>query len=344
MKCRDEGRRVVELDGDFLELRPGERVLAGRKGCVGSAAGRQRAGAPDLGPGSSDVSPPHGCAVQRNERECQLFLRRHRLASHAPPSPLQPLPTNLGDADCCCHVQARCSPASETPTGPAPHPQPTPEGSPRERDSPAAQLKAYLSSVTAIAPARLRPPTSSTLRICAMLRNASRALSRQSRHASRISSARLLLRPLSTCAVRMAPSSLTSVSPPVSTALPADAFQLQAETNKAGDAEDALFDAQVQQVKEWWASPRYKDIKRPYSAEDVVSKRGALQQTYPSSLMARKLFNLLEERAAEGKPVHTSALISTPSTCSAAAFAAVIRCFLAYVDANKSLSSHSGCH
>ncbi|KAL1633040.1 mitochondrial 2-methylisocitrate lyase [Neofusicoccum ribis] len=107
----------------------------------------------------------------------------------------------------------------------------------------------------------------------------------------------------------MAPSSLTSVSPPVSTALPADAFQLQAETNKAGDAEDALFDAQVQQVKEWWASPRYKDIKRPYSAEDVVSKRGALQQTYPSSLMARKLFNLLEERAAEGKPVHTMGAI-----------------------------------
>jgi isocitrate lyase len=62
-------------------------------------------------------------------------------------------------------------------------------------------------------------------------------------------------------------------------------------------------------VKDWWASPRYKGIKRPYSAEDVVSKRGALQQTYPSSLMARKLFNLLEERAAKGEPVHTSAFI-----------------------------------
>ena len=59
--------------------------------------------------------------------------------------------------------------------------------------------------------------------------------------------------------------------------------------------------------EDWWASPRYKGIKRPYSAEDVVSKRGALQQSYPSSLMARKLFNLLEERAAKGEPVHTSA-------------------------------------
>ncbi|KAI7534907.1 Methylisocitrate lyase, partial [Hortaea werneckii] len=44
-------------------------------------------------------------------------------------------------------------------------------------------------------------------------------------------------------------------------------------------------------------------------AEDVVSKRGTLQQVYPSSLMARKLFNLLEQRMAEGKPVHTMGAI-----------------------------------
>ncbi|EKG18050.1 Isocitrate lyase/phosphorylmutase [Macrophomina phaseolina MS6] len=142
-----------------------------------------------------------------------------------------------------------------------------------------------------------------------MFRTTSRALSRQTRHVSRLHSSRHLLRPLSTSAARMAPSSLPSVSPPVSATLPADAFQLQAEPVKAGEAEDALFDAQVQQVKEWWASPRYKGITRPYSAEDVVSKRGALQQSYPSSLMARKLFNLLEERAAEGKPVHTMGAI-----------------------------------
>jgi isocitrate lyase len=86
----------------------------------------------------------------------------------------------------------------------------------------------------------------------------------------------------------MSSSTLPHVDPPVST---------------------ALFEEQVQAVKDWWASPRYKGIKRPYSAEDVVSKRGALQQSYPSSLMARKLFNLLEERAAKGEPVHTSAFI-----------------------------------
>jgi len=95
----------------------------------------------------------------------------------------------------------------------------------------------------------------------------------------------------------------------VSTALPSDSFQLLSTADKIGPAEDALFEEQVQAVKEWWGTPRYEGIKRPYSAEDVVSKRGALQQTYPSSIMARKLFNLLNERAASGEPVHTMGAI-----------------------------------
>ncbi|KAK4998464.1 mitochondrial 2-methylisocitrate lyase, partial [Cryomyces antarcticus] len=103
----------------------------------------------------------------------------------------------------------------------------------------------------------------------------------------------------------MSSSVLKTVDPPVSTVLPADSFQLLSTADKVGAAEDALFDEQVQHVRDWWASPRYEGIKRPYSAEDIVSKRGTLQQTYPSSLMARKLFNLLNERAKEGKPVHT---------------------------------------
>lgn len=93
---------------------------------------------------------------------------------------------------------------------------------------------------------------------------------------------------------------------PLSTALPSDAYQLLSIEEKSGDAEDALYKQQIKDVEAWWSSPRFEGIKRPYSAADVVSKRGSLQQTYPSSLMARKLFNLLEQRAKEGKPVHTS--------------------------------------
>ena len=103
--------------------------------------------------------------------------------------------------------------------------------------------------------------------------------------------------------------SLPAVQPPISSSVPADSFQLLSTEQKAGDAEDALFQQQVEDVKAWWATPRYKGIKRPYRPEDVVSKRGALQQQYPSSLMARKLFNLLAERAAERKPVHTMGAI-----------------------------------
>jgi isocitrate lyase len=99
---------------------------------------------------------------------------------------------------------------------------------------------------------------------------------------------------------------MTPVHPPVSTTLPSDAYQLLSTQEKAGAAEDALYEQQIRDVEAWWNSPRFEGIKRPYTAADVVSKRGSLQQTYPSSLMARKLFNLLNERAAAGQPVHTS--------------------------------------
>ncbi|KAF4122897.1 isocitrate lyase [Geosmithia morbida] len=90
---------------------------------------------------------------------------------------------------------------------------------------------------------------------------------------------------------------------------PSDAFQLLPESQKAGDAENRLYDAQVKEVEAWWASPRYRGIKRPYSAEDVVSKRGTQSISYPSSVMATKLFNLIQQREAKGEPIHTMGAI-----------------------------------
>jgi isocitrate lyase len=118
------------------------------------------------------------------------------------------------------------------------------------------------------------------------------------------------LRQPSTTTRRWSSTDLKPEGPQVSIDSPDTSFQLLSETSKAVRAEDALFSEQVRHVKSWWASERYKGIKRPYSAEDVVNKRGALQQTYPSSLMAQKLFSLLEERAAKGEPLHTSAFPS----------------------------------
>ncbi|KAK6007917.1 hypothetical protein QM012_004731 [Aureobasidium pullulans] len=120
--------------------------------------------------------------------------------------------------------------------------------------------------------------------------------------------ARPASRYISSSLVRMS-ASLKSVNPPLPSVEPTSSFQLLSTEQKVGEYEDAVFHDQVKQVQDWWASPRYNGIKRPYSAEDVVSKRGTLQQIYPSSLMARKLFNLLEERAAKGEPVHTMGAI-----------------------------------
>lgn len=87
--------------------------------------------------------------------------------------------------------------------------------------------------------------------------------------------------------------------------MPSESFQLLPEEQKAGPAEDALLQQQIKEVEAWWASDRFKGIKRDWSAADVVSKRGSLQQSYPSSIMARKLWNLVQERYAQGKPIHT---------------------------------------
>ncbi|KAJ4137234.1 mitochondrial 2-methylisocitrate lyase [Fusarium equiseti] len=90
---------------------------------------------------------------------------------------------------------------------------------------------------------------------------------------------------------------------------PADAFQLLPESQKPGEAEDKLYEATVKEIEAWWASPRYAGIKRPYSAEDVATKRGTQKVQYPSSVMAQKLFNLIREREAKGEPIHTMGAI-----------------------------------
>lgn len=87
----------------------------------------------------------------------------------------------------------------------------------------------------------------------------------------------------------------------------ASEFQLLSTDEKAGVMEEKLYSRRIHDIEGWWRTPRFEGIKRPYSAEDVVSKSGSLEQTYPSSLMAKKLFKLLQERSAASAPVHTSA-------------------------------------
>ncbi|CAM9623787.1 unnamed protein product [Ectocarpus sp. 4 AP-2014] len=65
------------------------------------------------------------------------------------------------------------------------------------------------------------------------------------------------------------------------------------------------FNHDVEATKRWWGSPRFRYTKRPYSAEEVVSLRGTLPETYPSDIQARKLWELLEKKHALGDFSHT---------------------------------------
>lgn len=74
--------------------------------------------------------------------------------------------------------------------------------------------------------------------------------------------------------------------------------------NPAADlaAEDAQFLKEVEQVKAWWSDSRWKHTKRPFTAEQIVSKRGNLKIEYPSNAQAKKLWKILEGRFAVGSP------------------------------------------
>jgi isocitrate lyase len=72
--------------------------------------------------------------------------------------------------------------------------------------------------------------------------------------------------------------------------------------------EERDFLREVEEVKQWWTSSRFRKVKRyglfddggncrSYTAESVVAKRGTLKIEYPSNAQAKKLFALLEEHA-----------------------------------------------
>ncbi|KAM0746478.1 isocitrate lyase [Meredithblackwellia eburnea MCA 4105] len=69
--------------------------------------------------------------------------------------------------------------------------------------------------------------------------------------------------------------------------------------------EDQIFKDEVAKVNEWWKSPRWEGLVRPYTAEQVVSKRGTITIDYPSNAQGKKLYNLLKAKYAKGDVSHT---------------------------------------
>ncbi|KAF7797177.1 hypothetical protein EIP86_008369 [Pleurotus ostreatoroseus] len=76
------------------------------------------------------------------------------------------------------------------------------------------------------------------------------------------------------------------------------------------DAEQAHFKTQVEEVQAFFDQPRFKSLKRPYTAAQIVANQGSLPVLpLPSTLLADKLYRLFDEHASEGKPVHTMGAI-----------------------------------
>ncbi|QKX63598.1 uncharacterized protein TRUGW13939_10769 [Talaromyces rugulosus] len=61
-------------------------------------------------------------------------------------------------------------------------------------------------------------------------------------------------------------------------------------------AEDQKYLDEVNAVKQWWSDSRWRYTKRPFTAEQIVAKRGTLKVEYPSNVQSKKLWKLLEER------------------------------------------------
>ena len=71
-----------------------------------------------------------------------------------------------------------------------------------------------------------------------------------------------------------------------------------------------MFENSVHSVSNWLASPRFSQIHRPYTARDIVSKRGSMPVQPPaSSLTADKLYALLEQHANQRTAISTMGAI-----------------------------------
>jgi len=74
--------------------------------------------------------------------------------------------------------------------------------------------------------------------------------------------------------------------------------------------ENELHAARVQDLEKHFALPRFEGIKRPYTAESVVTKQGSMPPLpLPSTLLSDKFHSLLKSASEEKRPLHTMGAI-----------------------------------
>lgn len=64
------------------------------------------------------------------------------------------------------------------------------------------------------------------------------------------------------------------------------------------DAEEQKYQDEVKELKQWWTDSRWRYTRRPYTAEQIATKRGNLKIDYPSNAMSKKLWKKVEKRFA----------------------------------------------
>lgn len=69
--------------------------------------------------------------------------------------------------------------------------------------------------------------------------------------------------------------------------------------------EEQIYLQEVADVKKWWSDTRWRFTKRPFTAEQIVAKRGNLKIEYPSNTQAKKLWGILEGRFKTGDASYT---------------------------------------
>jgi len=62
------------------------------------------------------------------------------------------------------------------------------------------------------------------------------------------------------------------------------------------DHEDQIYQDDVKALKRSWTDSRWRFTKRPFTAEQIVAKRGNLTIQYPSNAQSQKLWNIVESR------------------------------------------------
>lgn len=77
------------------------------------------------------------------------------------------------------------------------------------------------------------------------------------------------------------------------------------------DEEEQRYLEDVEAVKKWWQDSRWRYTRRPFTAEQIVQKRGNLKIEYPSNVQAKKLWKIVEGRFAVRHTISNSIVIQT---------------------------------